>query len=117
MRLIELSILKRLILCPAGVGLLAGGVFSLAMQAKLWQYLPPKGPCAQFSFKATKVGDSERAVITDKFDTGSIVPDRLPSDSIGVVSVTEEFPRNVSFLLTAYSLRSPPAEMQPLSVF
>lgn len=107
------EIVRHLILY-SGALLLASGVLSLAMQAKIWQYFSAKESCAQFSFRATKAGDdNELPVMADLLDSEDFVPGPFVSECSGCsgffTSAKQDIPRDLSAFLRPYSFRSPPA--------
>jgi hypothetical protein len=105
---IKTKITPRLILC-SGALFLAGGVLSLAMQAKICQYLSPKTSCSLFSFKATKI-DNERFSVAEELEAEDFVSCPFVSNCPGVVSSSQpDVNWNIAVFLPSYSLRSPPA--------
>ena len=107
-RSVETKMFMRLV-SSLGALLLASSVFSLAMHAKLCQYLSPKHPLSLFSFKATKEGEHEGLVIADRFETEDFVPCPFVSNSFGAItSVREDIPTRLSAVLAVFPFRSPP---------
>jgi hypothetical protein len=107
-RPIESKIFLRLV-SSLGALFLASSVFSLAMHAKLCQYVAPKHPLSLFSFKATKEGEHEGLVIADRIEKEDFIPCPFVSDSFGAItSLREDIPTPISAFLAVFPFRSPP---------